>query len=65
MDFATDAVGAVRSDGRQITLVAARNADAIIDRANRLGAVSVDAAPVSLRELFLATVRDVGGPAGS
>src|SRR5437773_1378895 len=40
VDFANETIGSIRSDGRQITLVATRNADAIIDRANRLGAVS-------------------------
>jgi len=65
IDFTKDAIGSVHSDGRQTTLLASGNADAIIDQANRLGAVSVDSAPVSLRELFLATVSDVGEPAGS
>ena len=38
--------------------MATRNADAIIERVHRLGAASVEAAPVSLRELFLATVQE-------
>ncbi len=58
MDFTGEGVGRVRTDGRQITVMATRNADAIIERAHRLGAASVEATPVSLRELFLATVKE-------
>jgi ABC-2 type transport system ATP-binding protein len=58
VEFPGESVGFVRTDGRQITLMATRNADAIIERVNLLGAASVEATPVSLRELFLATVKE-------
>ena len=58
VDFTGESIGAVRTDGRQITVVATRNADAIIERVHRLGAASVETTPVSLRELFLATVQE-------
>jgi len=58
IDFPDETVGCVRTDGRQVTVMARRNADAIIARAHRLGAASVEATPVSLRELFLETVKE-------
>jgi len=58
LDFGGETIGSVRTDGRQITMMAARNADVIVERAHRLGAASVEATPVSLRELFLATVKE-------
>jgi hypothetical protein len=38
--------------------MAARNAEAIIERGHRLGAASVETTPVGLRELFLAIVKE-------
>ena len=58
VDFTGETVGAVRTDGRQITVMAIQNADAIVERMRRLGAASVETTPVSLRELFLATVME-------
>ena len=46
-------VGSIRTHGRQITILAKRNVDAMIERAYSAGAVSVDASAVSLREVFL------------
>jgi hypothetical protein len=57
VDFARDVIGPVLTDGRQLSVMATRNADDIIERVNRLGAASVDSTPVSLRELFLQTVK--------
>jgi len=57
MEFPDESIGEVRTDGRQITLMAWRNSEAIIERVHRLGAASVETTPVSLRELFLATVK--------
>ena len=54
--FDVDGVQSVRADGRQVTIVAARNVDAIVERGYGLGAVAVDTVPVSLREVFLETV---------
>jgi ABC-2 type transport system ATP-binding protein len=58
VDFAGEGIGLVRTDGRQITDLATRNADAIVERGFSLGAVSVDTAPVSLREVFLNAVTE-------
>jgi ABC-2 type transport system ATP-binding protein len=59
VDFpAGSTIGSVRTDGRQITVMASRNADDIVARGHRLGAATVEATPVGLRELFLATVRE-------
>jgi len=62
VDFSGETIGAARIDGRQVTLMASRNADDIVERVHRLGAASVESSPVSLRELFLATVQNSGGP---
>jgi ABC-2 type transport system ATP-binding protein len=56
-DFQLEGVEHLRTDGRQMTLLARHNADAIVERAHTLGAVSVDVAPIGLREIFLATVK--------
>ena len=57
-DFEIPGVGQVRTSGRQLIVRANWNADAIVERARSLSAVSVDVAPVSLREVFLETVKD-------
>jgi ABC-2 type transport system ATP-binding protein len=49
-------IGSVRTHGRQITIMARANADAIIERAYSIGAVSVESSAVSLREVFLDSV---------
>ena len=56
-DFRFEGIEHVRTDGRQMTLLARHNADAVVERAHDLGAVSVDVVPVSLREVFLASVK--------
>ena len=58
-DFAGDGVRSVQTHGRQIAVLASQNADAIVERAYGLGAVSVETTPVGLRELFLDTVTKV------
>ena len=58
MDFAGDGVRSVQTNGRQITVMASRNADAIVERAYGLGAVSVETTAVGLRKLFLDTVTE-------
>jgi ABC-2 type transport system ATP-binding protein len=57
-DFPVESIGSVRRDGRQITVMATRNADAIVESAHRMGAASIETSPVGLRELFLATVEE-------
>ena len=57
-DFPVESIGSVRQDGRQITVMATRNADAIVERAHRMGAASIETSPIGLRELVLATVEE-------
>jgi ABC-2 type transport system ATP-binding protein len=58
LDFSGESIGTVRTDGRQVTVMATCNAEAIVERVHRLGAASVETTPVSLRELFLAVVKE-------
>src|SRR5215467_9182261 len=46
LDFAGETIGPAQTDGRQITVMATRNADGIIERGHRAGAASVEIAPV-------------------
>ena len=48
----------MRCDGRQITILASSNADAIAQLGRDRGAVDVNVSPVSLREIFLETVQE-------
>jgi ABC-2 type transport system ATP-binding protein len=57
-EFRMPGVERVQASGRQLTLLASRHVDAIVGRAHSLRAVSVDVAPVSLREVFLDAVRE-------
>jgi ABC-2 type transport system ATP-binding protein len=57
--FDIQGVRQVQTNGRQMILLADQNADAIVERARSLEAVSVDVAPVSLLEVFLETVKEV------
>lgn len=57
-DFDMSGVQQIRTSGRQVVLWASHNADAIVDRARSMEAVSVDIAPVTLRDVFLETVKE-------
>ena len=57
-DLRITGVEKIRTEGRRISIFASQNADAVIARARDLNAVSVDVAPVALREIFLETVRE-------
>ena len=48
----------MRRDGRQITILASSNADAIAQLGRERGAVDINVVPVNLREIFLETVQD-------
>ncbi|QNI36990.1 ABC transporter ATP-binding protein [Edaphobacter albus] len=48
----------IRSDGRQITILASSNADAISQMGRDRGAVDIHISPVNLREIFLETVHE-------
>lgn len=54
--FRVPGVSRIRAEGRQLTLLASFNADALATLGRDLGAVSIDVSPVSLREVFLETV---------
>ncbi len=56
-DFRLEGIEHVRTDGRQMMLLARHNTDAVVERAHDLGAVSVDVVPVGLREVFLTCVK--------
>jgi ABC-2 type transport system ATP-binding protein len=56
-DFRLDGVEQIHTDGRQVTILAKHHVEAVVERAHDLGAVSVDVAPVGLREIFLASVK--------
>lgn len=47
----------IRKDGRQLSLLVSRNLDEIINQARALRAQSVDVVPVTLKEIFLESVR--------
>jgi ABC-2 type transport system ATP-binding protein len=57
-DFDIQGVQQIRTSGRQMIVRANHNAEAIVERARSLEAVSIDMAPVSLREVFLETVKE-------
>ena len=56
--FEVPGVQRVETSGRQVIVVARQNIDEIVQRARGFDAASVDVEPVSLRELFLETVKD-------
>lgn len=57
-DFRLPGVARIRAQGRQLSVLTRANAEALVERGRELGAVSVDVAPVSLREVFLETVQE-------
>lgn len=57
-DFHMQGIEQIRTSGRQVIVLASHNTDAIVERARNLEAVSVDVAPISLREVFLDTVKE-------
>ena len=57
-EFRISGVERIQTSGRQMCLFASSNADAVIQRAHEWNAVSVEVAPVGLREIFLETVKE-------
>ena len=55
--FRASGVTRVRRAGRVLTVLASQGADAVANEGRALGAVSVDIVPVTLKEIFLETVR--------
>jgi ABC-type multidrug transport system ATPase subunit len=54
----------IRRDARSLTVFADRNVEAIVDQAYLSNAVSVDVAPVTLKEIFLECARSETGGGG-
>jgi ABC-2 type transport system ATP-binding protein len=57
-EFRITGVDKIRTKGRAMSVFASRNAEAVIERARDLSAVSVEVAPVGLRDIFLETVKE-------
>jgi ABC-2 type transport system ATP-binding protein len=56
--FRIQGVRRIQTSGRQVTLIATRNADAIVELTRSMSPVSIEVTPVGLRELFLETVKE-------
>jgi ABC-2 type transport system ATP-binding protein len=54
--FHTPGVARVRRKGRVLSVLSSAGAEALVDEARRLNPLSVDVAPVTLKEIFLETV---------
>jgi ABC-2 type transport system ATP-binding protein len=57
-EFRITGVEKIQTKGHQMSVFASRNAEAVIERARDLDAVSVEVAPVGLRDIFLETVKE-------
>jgi ABC-2 type transport system ATP-binding protein len=64
-EFRISGVQRIRTSGHRISVFASRNADAVIERAHDLNVVSVEVAPVGLRDVFLETVKENGTCSGT
>ncbi len=53
-----DGIERTSINGRQITILASRNADAIAQLGRERNAVDIDVSPISLREIFITTVQE-------
>jgi ABC-2 type transport system ATP-binding protein len=56
-DFEIAGIERIHKDGRRLSLFVSRNLDEIIDQARALQAQTVDVVPVTLKEIFLESVR--------
>jgi ABC-2 type transport system ATP-binding protein len=57
-EFRISGVERIQTSGCQMSVLASRNAEAVIERAHNWNAVSVEVSPVGLREIFLETVKE-------
>jgi ABC-2 type transport system ATP-binding protein len=57
-EFQITGVERIQTRGHQMSVLASMNAEAVVARARDLNAVSVEVAPVGLRDIFLETVRE-------
>ena len=56
--FRIQGIQQIQTSGRQVILLANQNADAIVELARTMEPVSVEVAPIGLREVFLETVKE-------
>lgn len=56
-DFQVAGIERVYSDGRIVSLIASRNVDAIVEQVRAMQGSNVEIAPLSLKEVFLETVK--------
>ena len=57
-EFRIVGVESIQTKGHEMSVFASRNADAVVERAHDLNAVSVEVAAVGLRDIFLETVKE-------
>lgn len=57
-EFRMSGVEKIRAIGCRMTVLASKNAETVIERAHDLDAISVEVAPVGLRDIFHETVRE-------
>ena len=57
-EFRMSGVERIEIKGRQMSVLASKNADAVVERAEHLHATSIEVVPVGLREIFLQAVRE-------
>ena len=57
-DFRIAGIEDVRTRGRQMSVLASRNAEAVVARAHDFQATSIDVTPVALRDVFLQKVKE-------
>jgi ABC-2 type transport system ATP-binding protein len=56
-DFQLTGIERVYSDGRIVSLIASRNVDAIVEQVRAMQGSNIEVAPLSLKEIFLETVK--------
>jgi len=56
--FRIQGVSRIQTSGRQVTLIATRNVDAIVELTRTMSPLSIEVKPLGLREMFLETVKD-------
>lgn len=57
-EFRIAGIEHIQTRGHQMTMVASKNAEDVIERANRFHPTSIDVTPVGLREIFLESVKE-------
>jgi ABC-2 type transport system ATP-binding protein len=57
-EFRIVGVEKIRINGNEMSVLASRNSEAVIERARDFNVVSVEVAPVALRDIFLETVKE-------